>query len=187
MNNSNSSRTYGSHISINLADRRLSYYEGESLIKTYPVGVGKPSTPTPVGNYHIIEKVVNPGGVLGSRWMGLSIPKGKYGIHGTNNPSSIGGYVSNGCIRMHNHDVEQLFPRVQIGTPVKIISGANPPGSKHVPGNKQNTSTIHIVGDGDTLWGIAKRYGKTLNQILQANPTGNPDLIYPGQQIIIPG
>lgn len=180
-------RSYGSHISVNLAVRRLTYFEGGRAIKTYPVGVGKPSTPTPTGNYHIVEKIMHPGGALGSRWMGLSIKQGNYGIHGTNNPSSIGGYVSNGCIRMYNHDVEELFPKAQIGMPVNIIAGTPPPGSKDIPGNQQNITAIHIVRAGETLWEIARRYGKTLNQILAANRISNPDLIYPGQQIVIPG
>jgi len=181
-------RSYGSHISVNLATRRLTYYEGERLIKTYPVGVGKASTPTPTGNYTIVEKIMNPGGALGSRWMGLSIKKGYYGIHGTNNPSSIGGYVSNGCIRMYNQDVEELFPNVQIGMPVNITSGANAPEPENIPTSNQNTATnhIHIVQAGETLWEIARRYGKTLDHIIQANQISNPDVIYPGQQIIIP-
>ena len=55
------------------------------------------------------------------RWLGLSIPSGNYGIHGTNNPSSIGKAVSNGCIRMYNRDVTELSKTVPLGTPVKII------------------------------------------------------------------
>ncbi|MCG9969024.1 L,D-transpeptidase family protein [Pelotomaculum terephthalicicum JT] len=182
-----STKSYGSHISINLATRRLTYYERERLIKIYPVGVGKPSTPTPTGNYMVVVKIMHPGGMLGSRWMGLSVQHGNYGIHGTNNPSSIGGYVSNGCIRMYNQDVEELFPKVQIGTPVNISSGANEPGPNNVHNNAQNPTTNHTVQAGETLWEIAERYGKTLNQILAANQINNPDVIYPGQQIIIPG
>jgi len=121
--------------------------------------------------------------------MGLSIQKGYYGIHGTNNPSSIGGYVSNGCIRMHNQDVEELFPNVQIGTPVHIHSGEDVPEREDIHTNKQkqNMTIKHTIQPGETLWGIAERYGKTLNQILQANQISDPDLIYPGRQIIIPG
>jgi len=181
------SRAYGSYIYVNLATRRLSFHEGDRIAKTYTVGVGKPSTPTPTGDFTIIEKIINPGGVLGSRWMGLSIPTGKYGIHGTNNPSSIGGYVSNGCIRMYNHDVEELFPKVQIGTPVNIRSGTGEPGYGEILTGIQNATHTHIVRAGETLWEIAGRYGKTLEQLIQANNITNPDVIYPGQQIIIPG
>lgn len=99
--------------------RLLELYEGTQRIGYYPIAVGKPSTPTPLGHYAIVTKTVYPGGVFGSRWLGLSIPH--YGIHGTNNPSSIGQAVSRGCIRMHNRDVENLFQLVEISTPVIII------------------------------------------------------------------
>ena len=105
-------------IVINTTRRRLEVYEGNRLIHNYPIAVGKAATPTPNGHYIIATKTVSPGGVFGSRWMGLSIPH--YGIHGTNNPSSIGQAVSKGCIRMHNHDAESLFQCVEIGTYVII-------------------------------------------------------------------
>jgi lipoprotein-anchoring transpeptidase ErfK/SrfK len=105
-------------IVIHTARRRLELYEGNRLIQHYSIAVGKSATPTPNGYYTIATKTVSPGGVFGSRWMGLTIPG--YGIHGTNNPASIGQAISKGCIRMHNHDVESLFQRVEIGTPVTI-------------------------------------------------------------------
>lgn len=180
-------RAFGSHISINLATRRLSYFEGERLMNTYPVGVGKPSTPTPTGSYSVIEKVMEPGGALGSRWMGLSIRGGNYGIHGTNNPPSIGGYVSNGCIRMHNQDVVELFPKVEIGTPVEIISGAGESKSENVSAGPQSVARTHTVQLGESLWEIARKYGKNLDTLIQANNITDPDVIYPGQKITIPG
>jgi lipoprotein-anchoring transpeptidase ErfK/SrfK len=105
-------------IIIHLAERTLSLLEGDQVIKTYPVGVGKIATQTPAGELTIVNKASNPGGPFGSFWMGLS--KRHYGIHGTNDPSSIGKYVSHGCIRMHNKDVLELASLVQIGTPVSI-------------------------------------------------------------------
>ena len=81
--------------------------------------VGKPSTPTPIGTFRIVNKAVNPGGPFGARWMGLSKPH--YGIHGTNKPSSIGRAVSHGCVRMFNKDVIEVFNLVPIGTVVKIV------------------------------------------------------------------
>ncbi len=105
-------------IVIHTNRRLLELYEGNRLVKHYPIAVGKAATPTPTGHYSIATKTFQPGGVFGSRWMGLSIPH--YGIHGTNNPASIGQAVSKGCIRMHNNDVEHLFQRVEIGTPITI-------------------------------------------------------------------
>lgn len=75
-------------------------------------------TSTPFGNFVIINKAPNPGGPFGTLWMSLS--KEHYGIHGTNNPSSIGKAVSKGCIRMYNKDVEELASIVPIGTAVFI-------------------------------------------------------------------
>lgn len=126
MSETNQTYETGTRLVINVYQRNLQHFTGNRLVHTYPVAVGKPSTPTPNGHYQIRNKQINPGGVLGTRWMGLTIPGGNYGIHGTNNPSSIGQAVSNGCIRMHNKDVEELFPRVNIGTPVDIVSTHQP-------------------------------------------------------------
>ena len=105
-------------IKISLARRLLYLRQGDTIVRTYPVGVGKIATSTPVGKYHIISKVSNPGGPFGAMWLGLS--QLHYGIHGTNNPSSIGGAVSKGCIRMYNRDVLELSRMVAVGTPVSI-------------------------------------------------------------------
>jgi len=105
-------------IDVAVKSHRLSLFNDQKLIKSYPIAVGKMLTPTPSGDYRIINKAPNPGGPYGVLWMGLSKPH--YGIHGTNNPFSIGKNVSNGCIRMYNHDVIDLGKRVPIGTVVHI-------------------------------------------------------------------
>ncbi|MCJ7842079.1 L,D-transpeptidase [Lederbergia sp. NSJ-179] len=105
-------------IEVSIQKHQLKLFDGSKLIKTYPVALGKIVTPTPHGSYKIINKQLNPGGPFGVLWMGLSKPH--YGIHGTNNPSSIGKSVSHGCIRMYNHDVLDLSRRVPVGTPVVI-------------------------------------------------------------------
>ena len=51
----------------------------------------------------------------------LTLTGGEYAIHGTNRPDSIGTYASYGCIRMHNHDVVDLFDRVAVGTYVVVV------------------------------------------------------------------
>ncbi|WP_103896689.1 L,D-transpeptidase [Caloramator fervidus] len=106
-------------IIVNTKTHTLTLYKNGIPIKKYKVAVGKPSTPTPKGHFKIINKVINPGGPFGARWLGLNI-KG-IGIHGTNNPSSIGKNISNGCIRMLNKDIIELSSIVPIGTPVIII------------------------------------------------------------------
>lgn len=118
---------------INLPSRTIGYYVDNQLVKEYPVAIGRPDTPTPLGEYSIVNKEVNPywyppenpgqyvvsgpANPLGYRWMGFI---GNYGIHGTNAPWSIGSVVSNGCVRMHEEDVEELFSLVNCGTPVRI-------------------------------------------------------------------
>lgn len=119
-------------IIINLPSRTLEFYSGSNLVKVYPIAIGKPSTPSPLGSFSIINKEVNPwwfppkgdppvpsgpDNPLGYRWMGF-LPL--YGIHGTNAPWAIGGAVSNGCIRMLEEDVEELFEVVPYGTPVRL-------------------------------------------------------------------
>lgn len=105
-------------IIVDLSDRKLHLVEGSRTVKTYPVGIGALASATPTGRFTIINKAPNPGGPYGDFWLGLSKPH--YGIHGTNNPSSIGKRVSAGCIRMHNKDVVELAGKVSIGTEVQI-------------------------------------------------------------------
>ncbi|MFJ8256627.1 L,D-transpeptidase [Peribacillus asahii] len=105
-------------IDVSTSRHQLKLFDGNRLIKTYPIAVEKILSPTPSGTYTIINKQPNPGGPFGVLWMGLS--RSHYGIHRTNNPASIGKNVSHGCIRMFNHDVLDLSSRVPIGTGVSI-------------------------------------------------------------------
>jgi lipoprotein-anchoring transpeptidase ErfK/SrfK len=118
-------------ILVSIPDRKLLLIEGDRVVKTYDVAVGKVSTPTPEGEFQIINHIQNPtyygtgvvigpgsGNPLGTRWMGVSV-KG-FGIHGTNVPSSIGKAASHGCIRMRQQDLEELFGLVTVGTTVEL-------------------------------------------------------------------
>jgi lipoprotein-anchoring transpeptidase ErfK/SrfK len=95
--------------------------------------VGASISPSPTGEFRIVRRlsdptyyhagvVIPPGGdnPVGPRWIGLS-QKG-YGIHGTNQPSSIGHAASHGCIRLRNRDIKQLFEMVSVGDVVEIRS-----------------------------------------------------------------
>ena len=118
---------------LNLPALILHVYQGEKELHSYPVAIGKPSTPTPVGEFTLVTKQVDPWWIpepgatpvppgpanpLGTRWIGLDLPL--YGIHGTISPSSIGRAASKGCIRLRNEDVESLYQQVQVGTPISI-------------------------------------------------------------------
>ena len=103
------------------------------MIRTFPIAVGKPSTPTPVGHFFITEllKQPDPGGVYGPYAFGTSAysdvlmhfgngGNGQIGIHGTDQPWVIGTSASHGCIRLYNRDIAWLSQHIPIGTPVRI-------------------------------------------------------------------
>lgn len=113
-------------IVIDTKSHILTYYAEDGRLKSYPIGVGKASTPTPVGSFTIKNKVLNPKSyrqdvsdeAYGVAWLGLS--QEHYGIHGTNNNLNIGRDVTAGCINMRNDDIKELYNMVEIGTPVII-------------------------------------------------------------------
>lgn len=108
------------NVVIKVSQRTLEVYSDGSLHKKYRIAVGKNGTPTPIGEWNVVWKDYNWGTGFGTRWIGINVPWGIYGIHGTNKPWSIGQFASHGCIRMRNKDVEELFEWVPIGTPVRI-------------------------------------------------------------------
>lgn len=110
-------------LTIKVPQRVLEVYDNGVLHKRYRIAVGKSETPTPLGEWNVVWKSYNWGTGFGTRWMGLNVPWGIYGIHGTNKPWSIGQFASHGCIRMRNKDVEELFEWVPVGTPVRIEGG----------------------------------------------------------------
>jgi len=101
--------------------RTLTLYRKGRLFRRYGVAIGKADSPTPLGQWKVVHKARHWGGAFGSRWLGLDIPWGTYGIHGTNRPDLIGAEVSEGCIRMQNWAVEELYELVPEGTPVYIV------------------------------------------------------------------
>ena len=109
-------------IFIEIEDKRLYVLEGNKAVKTYPIATGKSNFPSPIGSWNIVSKG-SWGGGFGERWLGLNVPWGKYGIHGTNRPGSIGGSASHGCIRMYNKDIRELYGMVSYGTRVIIVNG----------------------------------------------------------------
>jgi lipoprotein-anchoring transpeptidase ErfK/SrfK len=116
---------------VSIPDRKLALLENGKVVRIYRVAVGKSSTPSPAGAFQIVNRLTNPtyyhkGQVIaagannpvGSRWIGLTA-KG-YGIHGTNQPNSIGKAASTGCIRMSKRDLEELFELVNVSDRVEI-------------------------------------------------------------------
>lgn len=122
---------------INKKSNEMAYYKDGKWVKTFPVATGRKPAYTPEGTFTVVNKIKNrpyytknikggdPKNPLGDRWLGLDAlgTKGTtYAIHGNNDESSIGKYVSSGCIRMHNKDVRWLFDQIPVGTKVVIVT-----------------------------------------------------------------
>lgn len=142
-------------IVVSLQDRKLALLEDGEVKKVYPVAVGKPSTPSPVGTFTIERRAKNPtyshdgktvppgpGNPVGTRWMGLSVPG--YGIHGTNEPKSIGRASSHGCIRLAKADLEELYPLVAVGDTVRLV-GQRDEETARLFGDRQKPA-LPVVG-----------------------------------------
>jgi hypothetical protein len=118
-------------IEIDLSERRLDFLRNGRLVWRLSTAVGTASTPTPTGRYYVNQRLVapDPSGPWGPAALGISayspvllhwVQGGPIGIHGTNNPASIGLAASNGCLRLQNDDLERLYARTPAGTPVVI-------------------------------------------------------------------
>jgi hypothetical protein len=118
---SNNSSTY--KILVDVEDSKLFLFEDNKVIKEYKCSGGKQSTPSPIGTWKVISKA-KWGEGFGGSWIGLNVPWGQFGIHGTLNKNSLGWASSHGCIRMKNEEVAELYKIVPIGTKVTIIDGA---------------------------------------------------------------
>jgi|GEM_PF-772720 len=124
------------HLVLDLGDRRVFVQSDETVLASYPVAIGTQSTPTPTGQFEVFEMVENPvwqspwtgevhtpgpDSALGVRWIGFArMPNGVIGFHGTPTVSSIGRAASNGCVRLRNEHVLELFSQVQIGMTVLV-------------------------------------------------------------------
>ena len=137
---------------VSLVDRKLAVMENGEVIAVFQVAVGAAASPSPTGEFRIVNRVSNPtyyhpGTVIpsgkdnpvGTRWIGLS-QKG-YGIHGTNVPRSIGHAASHGCIRLRNRDIERLFTMLRVGDTVEI-HGERDAQVAHVFGGEPENTVI---------------------------------------------
>jgi len=120
------------NILVDKSQNILLLKNNEEIIKTYIVSTGKNNC-TPVGTFKIVNKLPNPTwfkagavvspqspeNVLGTRWMGFDLAG--YGIHGTVEPKELGKQVTQGCVRLSNTDVEELYTIVPVGTEVTVI------------------------------------------------------------------
>lgn len=120
---------------VNKSTNEVAFLEGGEVKRVFPAATGMSEDLTPEGIFTIVVKAENPyyrkkgipGGVpenpLGARWLGFDAfhTDGRiYGLHGTNDPSSIGKYVSRGCVRLRNEDIIWLYDRIPPGTKIVI-------------------------------------------------------------------
>ena len=108
---------------VDLDAKTLTLYENGEAVKRYSVASGARDTPSPIGVFRVSSRFVPAMSGFGTRFLGLSVPWGSYGIHGTNKPESIGQNASHGCIRMRVSDMEALFPLIPNGTKVAVTGG----------------------------------------------------------------
>jgi hypothetical protein len=170
-------------IEVNKSNNRLYLYNKYGkVIKTYKVATGRTSSLTPEGTFEIIIKINQPGwkGIpggdprnpLGPRWLGLQVggDNGRmYGIHGNNNPASIGTYASSGCVRMYNNQVIELYNTVGTGTLVWITKNKHDGvwHGRHRT-SKPSTSKLTVSVSAANIRATASLKGK----VLQVVPRG---------------
>jgi hypothetical protein len=111
-------------IIIDTARMSLTFYEDQREVRRFPIAAGTSDTPSPLGTFRIVSRFApsEPSG-FGTRFLGLNVPWGSFGIHGTNKPGSIGSHASHGCFRMYSRDAEILYRLAPNGTPVIVESG----------------------------------------------------------------
>ena len=121
---------------VDLSDRRVYMYRQNTVIASYPIGVGKKGWETPIGTFEVMHmqkfpawqhpitgKVFAPGSnsPLGERWIGFwSDGHNEIGFHGTPDSQLVGSPVSHGCLRMRNPDVRLLYEQISLGVPVQV-------------------------------------------------------------------
>lgn len=147
---------------VSLVDRQLAVIDGGNVIARFGVAVGAAESPSPVGQFRIVNRVSNPtyyhpgtviasgkNNPIGTRWVGLS-QKG-YGIHGTNVPRSIGHAASHGCIRLRNREMERLFTLLRVGDLVEIHG-------------ERDEQVAEVFGDAATMIADAQAASQTSGQ-----------------------
>lgn len=131
---------------VDVEESKLYLFQDNELIKTYKCSGGKWSTPSPIGTWTIISKA-KWGEGFGGSWMGLNVPWGQFGIHGTLEKGSIGWASSHGCIRMENSEVAELYKTIPIGTKVTIVDGpygAFGKGFRHLKSGMYGSDVMEI-------------------------------------------
>ncbi|MGN0794863.1 MAG: L,D-transpeptidase family protein [Aristaeellaceae bacterium] len=134
-------------IHIDVQQHRLTLFQNDAILRTYTVATGAWDTPTPIGVFTIVRRFSGRMCGFGTCFLGLDVPWGNYGIHGTNKPESIGSNASHGCIRMRVKDAEELYALVPNGTKVVIECGpyGETGGTLRTLRNGDRSSMVRLV------------------------------------------
>lgn len=134
-------------IHVDVEQKQLTLWQGDALVRRYTVATGAWDTPSPIGTFTITHRFSGEMGGFGTCFLGLNVPWGNYGIHGTNKPESIGYNASHGCIRMQVADAEELYRLVPNGTKVIIECGpyGESGGSLRLLKNGDRSSMVRAV------------------------------------------
>lgn len=134
-------------IHVDVEQKQLTLWQGDALVRRYTVATGAWDTPSPIGTFTITHRFSGEMGGFGTCFLGLNVPWGNYGIHGTNKPESIGYNASHGCIRMQVADAEELYHLVPNGTKVIIECGpyGESGGSLRLLKNGDRSSMVRAV------------------------------------------
>lgn len=108
---------------VELDRKRLTVYENGAAISAFPIASGAGDTPSPIGVFRVVSRFLPDMSGFGTRFLGLNVPWGSYGIHGTNRPESIGRNASHGCVRLRVEDAEKLYVMIPTGTRVVMEGG----------------------------------------------------------------
>ena len=111
------------YVYIELNRMRLTVYKSGQSAGVFPIAAGARDTPSPIGTFTVNRKFRTEMSGFGTRFLGLNVPWGQYGIHGTNRPDSLGQNASHGCIRLSVRDAEQVYRLVPAGTRVTLDGG----------------------------------------------------------------
>ena len=108
---------------VDLDKKCLTVYENGAAISVFPIASGAGNTPSPIGVFRVVSRFLPDMSGFGTRFLGLNVPWGSYGIHGTNRPDSIGRNASHGCVRLRVKDAEKLYAMIPTGTRVVMEGG----------------------------------------------------------------
>ena len=151
----------GPWILINLQQKSLTLYNGVEPQKRYAIASGTYYTPSPIGTYRVSNRFSGKLGGFGTRFLGLSVPWGQFGIHGTNKPGSIGSNASHGCIRMFTKDAEALYKQVPNGAKVVIEGGSYGYLDTYLRPLRAGDRNSHVVAVQDKLRALGYYFGSS--------------------------